>query len=116
MRTVTVDKSELLTILRKNRAIHETEYEDVMTGYQKEAVAECQNLLDCVMKGAKGVSLHINLREPKNSLKAYDRAIKMVEMNVTDSIELDITSFENYVEDNWDWTNTFAASKATYLK
>ncbi len=46
--------------------------------------------------------------------KEYDRVIKMLEMSVDTQIELSSSEFQNYVMDDWAWSDNAKLSNSTY--
>lgn len=113
MEDVTVDKAALLEALQENRANHKAIFDEAMDGYAKEAEAQLQRHLDEVRAGkVKVISVHLPM--PEEHTKDYDRAIKMVEMSVSNQITLTENDFAMYVMDDWAWKRQFLASNSTY--
>ncbi len=108
-------KTELITILKKNRDQHREIFEEACEGYQKRMIAHLQTMLNDVKRRAS-VSHHIGMSIPIDQTPDYDRAIRMLDMCVDDVIELNEQTFANYVMDDWNWTNNFLASNTRYSK
>jgi len=103
----------LLEILKKNREAHRAIFEDALVGYRKEAI----RLLDKALKDAKEgrkINTWIQLQEPVDQTKDYDRAIKMIEMSVDENIEINEGDFQCYVLDDWQWKTQFLHTNAMY--
>ena len=113
MNEVRIEKSELLEILKKNREAHRAIFEAALAGYRKKAI----QLLDKALKDAKEgrkINTWIQLQEPVDQTKDYDRAIRMIGMSVDENIEIGETDFANYVLDDWQWKQQFLTTNAMY--
>ena len=66
------------------------------------------------IKAGKVVAVQVSLPQPENHTKDYDRVIKMLEMCVNDTVELDEHTFQCYVMDDWTWKRSFLASNSNY--
>ena len=113
MKMVKVLKADLLAVLKKNFAEHQEIFEEAVEGYRKEMITHLENLIREIRSG-KRVSHHISLSQPMNQSKEYERAIRMCEMSVDDTIELDETSFACLVMDDWAWMNQFLCANSQY--
>ncbi len=113
MKNVTVDKQELLDILKKNREAHRAIFEDALEGYRNKWIEILEERLE---EARRGVQLNhgIWLNEPVDQTKDYDRAIRMVKMHIEDTIELDEKSFANFVLDDWSWSDQFVTTNSMY--
>ena len=114
MEAVIVDKGDLLVALKENRKKHREVFEKALIGYREEAI----RLLDKALKDAKAgrkVNTWIQLQEPVDQTKDYDRAIKMIEMSVDTKIEISEHDFQCYALDDWVWKKQFTATNAMYL-
>jgi len=56
------------------------------------------------------------LIQPKDYTGEYDRAIKMLEMSVDETIEITSAEFQNFVQDIWNWSRDWALSNSGYVK
>lgn len=113
MKTIKVNKSELLSHLRTNRDNHVEEYNDALILYRaalteafKEALKKAKNNED--------VDHYIKLERPQNYLDSYDNAIDMLIWSTEDIIELDQVEFKQYVRDEWNWKQAFTAVARSY--
>lgn len=113
MKTVKVKKSELLDIVQKNLAEHESIYEEAMAGYQRELLKVIDELRSKVVAGEQ-ISHSIGLTRPTSHKKSYIQAIKMLKMSIDSEIELDEIAFANYVMDDWNWKDNFILSNSFY--
>lgn len=113
MKNVTVEKGELLAALQRNRAQHEEIFKEALVGYKEEAIRQLEDFLERVRAGSMK-RVQVYLPAPENHMKDYDRVIAMVTMSVDPQIELDATSFAQYVLDDWGWKRQFLASNSGY--
>lgn len=110
---VTVDKGELLKILRENRNLHREVFEAACEGYRNKAI----ELLDGYLKELRAghrPQIAIHLPPPEDHTPDYDRVIRMYEMHLEDKIELDEETFSAYVMDDWSWKRQFLATNSSY--
>jgi hypothetical protein len=115
MRTVTLDKDELLDVLRDNRERHRVVFEKAIEGFRERAITELDRRI-ADLKARKGqVDLFVHLPEPEDHTRDYDRVIRMVEMHQGDTIELDEKAFASYVEDEWSWKREFVGTNSKYV-
>lgn len=113
METVTVRRSELLDALRTNREAHAGIVAEAIEGYQ----AECERLLLehlAAVRSGRRKRIYVDLPEPVDQTRDYDRTIRMAEMSIDDAIELTLREFAQYVMDDWSWKQAFLASNSTY--
>lgn len=113
MQTTKVKREELLTILRKNRADHQGVFEAAERGYREKAIEKLDALL-ADAKAGKKFSLTIGLVRPTSHQHDYDRAIRMLEMSVEETVVLSASDFEQYVMDRWHWARDFGATVSSY--
>ena len=116
MKSVLLDRNELLEIVRANRDKHVTDYREALTDYKKAVVnvakenlvlARTGRLEDIArMKNAPGA--------PVSYEDSYNRAIRMLELSVEEQIELEEQIFNQLVLDEWHWKHSFVAMGATY--
>ena len=114
MRTVNVNKSDLASILAENRKKHKAEYEEAFEGYIKTAIEKLEENL-AKFKEGEITKLRWNEQPPTSNVKDYDRVIKMLEMSTDDKIELTSEEFENFVQDDWHWKETWRLSNSKYM-
>ena len=110
---VEMKTAELLGILQANRAKHRGVFEQACEGYRKRAIAELESALQDARAGRR-IRRHIQLVEPEDHTKDYDRAIRMMELEVNETVELGENQFAMFVMDEWSWMGSFTASNAPY--
>jgi len=115
MKTVRINKTDLLNTLRKNREQHLIDYNDAVVEYRKALVSKLEEML-AKAKDNHTVSHHIDLAKPMSYEDSYNTAISMLDYSVDTVIELDQMEFAQYVEDNWTWNQSFAMSTLSYKK
>jgi hypothetical protein len=114
MSIVTVNKEQLLEILRKNRDAHTQEYSEIRKAFEEAFVKAAAKLLKSAKAGDYTKS-SISLSCPNSHEKDYSRIIRMLEMSVATEVQVSEDQFQQYVEDDWDWKHSFELSKSTYL-
>lgn len=116
MKTVDVNKEELLKIVTKNRESHVVDYQEMMEEYKKDVIKRLSKLLKEAKTTDVGFSHGVSNKEPENYESEYNRIISMLTMSVDVVITLSEHEYENYVLDDWSWSNGFNLSKSTYSK
>lgn len=149
VKSAVVDRNQLLSILKENKARHDALLEAAVSGYWlavKERVEQKRTefkeydnnlnsyfykltdiLLDKIEKKEKvddcghinvpkpNFNYMIDLRYPESHTAEYNRAIRSVELNVYDKIELSESEFNQYVMNDWSWKNSFILSNSLYV-
>lgn len=110
---VTVKKKELLDSLTKNRDGHRGLFLKAIEGYKAAVIKELESSLESA-KAGKEFNKFIQLEEPKDHTKDYNRIIKMLEMSVADEIEISESQFQMYVMDEWSWKDQFVTTSNQY--
>lgn len=113
MKNLKFDKQEVLNKLRANRANQEKIFLEAQEGFKEAVIRELELMLEAARKG-KAISRYLNLVEPVNQLKDYDRAIAMLEMAIDKEIELDEKQFAQYMQDDWQWKQQFLVANSVY--
>jgi fibronectin type 3 domain-containing protein len=116
MNSVKINKLELLTIVRENKAKHITEFSEAVEDYKALAVKIAKHNLELAntgdldrIKDMKSVP-----SAPTSYETDYVRAIRMLELSVDDVIELEDIIFNQLVLDEWAWKRSFATSNSIY--
>ena len=147
IKNVVINKNELLSILKENRAKHDTIFDVAISGYWIQAqntidkkkqefknyikelghdfnyeikkIANKINSKERINQTSIGISTNMNyqigLPYPENHSDEYNRAIRAVELNVYDKIELSEQEFNQYIMNNWAWRNSFINSNSNYV-
>jgi len=114
MKQVKLNKAELIQTIKKNMELHVKEYNEMMDVFRTMASQKVGYLLKEI-DGGDDFNLSIDLEKPRSSEKSYLNALEMLEMEVEENVILDNREFKQLVKDEWDFSRSFAMSKAAYL-
>ena len=114
MEEVKVSVTAILDIVRVNRGNHRAEFERACDGFLVKAQQELERHLSDIKAGHK-IAIRINLPEPEDHTKDYDRVIKMLEMSVDENVIIQSDDFANFVMDDWQWKPAWTASNTAYM-
>ena len=116
MKTVKIKREELLAVVRENKEKHIAEYNESVEDFKKAVVVITKNNLKLVNTGElDSIAKVKNLPAVPNSYEqSYTRAIRMLELSIEDIIELDDTTFNQLVLDEWGWKSNFQLSGSLY--
>lgn len=112
---VTVRKIELLAAIRKNRDGHRDEFEQALVGYRAAAIRELDAMLVDAREGRR-IRRSVELVEPQDHTKDYERVIRMLEMSTAEEIVISEVQFSQYVLDEWGWMGAFKGSTRQYVR
>lgn len=113
MDKINVNKEQLIDKLKENRAKHRGIFLEATDAYRKMAIAELDKSLE-LAKAGKKIRRSIDLMEPSDHTKDYDRAIGMLEMSQDTDIQLSERDYNSYVLDDWAWRQQFLYSNSSY--
>jgi hypothetical protein len=113
--SVTIKKAELLAVMKKNRDSHRDIFLKAQEGYRKMVIQELDGMLSDARQGFE-IRRSVELEEPVDKTKDYDRVIKMMEMSTADEISISETQFSQYVLDEWGWSHQFTTTNSKYSK
>lgn len=113
MKTVTVNRNELMKIVKANRATHASEFEQAKANYRGKVLEALDARRLAIANGDK-IDLLFRLPEPQNHTDDYDRVISMLELSIDITIMLDTNEFDQYVRDNWVWSSAAKLINASY--
>lgn len=139
-RRVRIERQKLLEILRKNRADHVQRYEAARKAYvwqsREKATAQLAEARKFLVHAEERLAVVLNqleeldekdtrivlvqrveldLPRPESFEACYDTVIRMVELDVRDTLELTPVEFSRFVEDDWDWSSDFDRTSKLYL-
>lgn len=112
-RTIKVKKSELIETLKRHKENHIIEYDKAVKAYKLETLEQLKKLLENAENDK--LNLKLNLTEPINNIKNYDKIISMFEWEVEDFVELDQDEFKEYVLDENRFTEQAKISNVLYF-
>lgn len=105
--------AEVLETVKKNRDEHASIVEEANVGF----LVKAKELLEAKLaslKDGKIVPLNVTLAVPQNCTSEYDTIIKMLSMHTEEHVTLGANEVQMFIEDKWEWTNTFLATNAMY--
>ncbi len=116
MRSVKVNKVELMKILQDNKKKHIKEFDESVKDYKKAALKVAKEHVDLAKSGDldKIAKIRAMPQRPASYEDSYNRAIRMMELSVDEVIELEEQIFNQLVLDEWMWKTAFTASSALY--
>ena len=116
MRSVKMNKDELLKIVRENKIKHVKEYEEAVGDYKALVYKIASDNL--VLARTEDLDKFKEIKSlplaPRSYENDYTRAIRMLELSVDTVIELEDDVFNQLVLDEWAWKRVFSAMSATY--
>lgn len=114
MGIITVKKAELLTVLKKNKEAHRELFLEAQKGFRELAIDELDRMLKDAREG-KHIKLAVQLEQPVDYTKDYNRIIRMLEMSVEEEIKITEDEFSRYVMDDWGWKRQFVTTTSNYV-
>lgn len=124
MENIQINRTTLLEILQTNRAQHIKEYEEAVVDHKALSIKVAKENAKQMKANVKAVNagkLYQHLTGLKNGPQAptshekeYNRAIRAVELDVRETIELQEDVFNQLVMDEWTWKEAFTVSNTTY--
>lgn len=116
MKSVKMNRLELLNIVKDNAAKHLVDYDESVIDF-KVLVAKLAkiNLKLANTGDLKEIAKMKRIpQEPVAYADNYNRAIRMLELSVEDTIEIEEHIFNQLVLDEWTWKQSFVATGAMY--
>jgi hypothetical protein len=111
----TVKKEALLEILRANREQHRDDFEKAVEGYRHRKLAQLEDQIDAITCGRIHTKFEA-LPVPQDHTVDYDRVIRLVELDINDTMTLDEDEVAMFVMDDWHWKREFATTNAYYVQ
>ena len=109
----TVKKDELTEVLTANREGHRVKFLAAQAAYRTRVIEMLdQRLADA--RAGRHIDLAFRLPVPEDHTADYDRELRMLGMEIEDTVHLDSRLFDQLVMDNWSWTQAFATTNAAY--
>jgi hypothetical protein len=122
MQNIKVDKNKLISILETNRSKHLKEYQEAVIEYRKAAKKLLKDALKAIVPETDPIvtdkelkNLYLTLQAPKHYLTQYDLALGMLQLGSEDVVELTVSDYTTYVQDDWQWKDSFKISNSSYL-
>lgn len=114
MDTIQVLKENLIEVLKTNKVGHRSAFEKALEGWHITVVSELEKML-CDAKENKDRQFYANWPRPEDHTDEYDRHIQMLEMDINDTVELDMQEFAQFVQDDWGWKRQWNTSNFGYI-
>lgn len=116
MRSVKVNKIDLLKTVQENLEKHIAEYNESVEDYKSAVIKVAEKNLELAKtRDLDQIAKHRGFPSAPRSHEAeYNRAIRMLQMSVDIDIELEETIFNQLVLDEWAWKDNFAMMASTY--
>lgn len=114
---ITVNKDRLIAKLKENLELHKADYEEAKIGYRVKLMADLAQTLDRVGNATDEEVLSfkaVPFNPPHSYAKEYEDAILMAEWTEGDTVLLDLTTFKQYVQNEWSWSGSFEVMNTTY--
>ena len=107
-----MNREEWLGIVRTNKDKHVAEFVEAVADYKQAVLKIAQDNLKVAKSGdlAKFKKMEDFPNEPQSYENSYKRAIRMLELSVEDTIEVEEDVFNQLVLDEWNWKSMFSAS------
>lgn len=115
MKTVKLHRNKLLVVLTDNRAKHRELFEKAFDGYRQECITILTTNLELLHKNKRQI-VHFGERPPEDHTAEYDQVIRMLEMSVDEVVELSHSEFSQYVQDDWNWKQSWSVSNMKYTE
>lgn len=115
---VTVKVSDLITLVRDNRATHRNVFEEALAGFRLAANRALNERIDEIAN-REIVSLVFTLPIPEDHTDDYSRVLTMLEMTLAagqELITLDSSEQAQFVMDDWAWKRAFGETSTFYGK
>ena len=128
--TVRVSKLFLLEALKANRIEHEKTYYEIINArqqklleglaglrpkFEEKLVIEIQRMTDDAEYTPSVPVLGLHELKPENHTKDYDRVITLLEASLDEEFELSSSEFNQYVNDDWSWKQSFTTCSGMYM-
>jgi len=112
MHSVKINRNELLGIVRQNKEKHIKEFNEAVEDFKKAVIKVSEENIALVNEGK--IELKSIPIKPVSYESSYTRAIRMLELSVDTEIELELHDFDQLVQDEWQWKQTFSTMNSTY--
>lgn len=115
MHNVKMNRLELLKIVKANAKKHVTDYDEAVIDYKAAVIKVAKANLKIANTGELEKLVFQKMpTTPVNYADNYTRAIRMLELSVEDTIDVEEHIFNQLVLDEWGWKQAFTAQAAFY--
>lgn len=112
--TINAKTEVILEKLKENRKKHIEIYDEAMKNFKSRAIELLKKKIEEINSSQKIEAVSVQLKLPQSYVKEYDMAIRALEYNVDDTIQLDQDQIEKYINDNWQWMDSFLVGSMNY--
>lgn len=112
--TIKADKAHLIETLKTNRDEHREIFLKAQEVYRQQMIAEMERALQEARDGGvirRGYTLPV----PEDHTADFNTVIQMMEWHKGKTVKLTTHEFRTYIENEWGWAPSFAASTASYV-
>ena len=117
--TLKVPAEKLLKKLKENRQMHEENYQKALVEFKEKAITALKRRA-CLLEGDRAVLIpkifQFDLPIPVNYVSAYDEVVEKLEFSEQKEVEVSGEQYRAWVNDEWDWSHSFASSTMWYNK
>lgn len=111
---INVEREKLLAILKKNKAIHDKEYLQLLDAFYNNVATVAHSIAEQAERCDASLSLRIDVIRPVSNSKDYENTIGMLELSSDAMFKLSEKDYKKYVLDEWDWSSAHAFTKSSY--
>jgi hypothetical protein len=113
--SVMVDRKKVIEIVKQNKEAHIAEVIEAKKRWQTKMMQLAQKIIEVGPKLKKFPrALHLLRSEPESHAKDFDKALKMLELDVRDTIELPPRLFGQLILNQWDWSGSHSYMNFAY--
>lgn len=117
MQTVRVDKNDLVAKIRANMLEHEETYRSAVAAYREQQLALLERLLTDAKNEVPIDHLALSrMPVPENHMGDYRRALRMLEMEIRNEVDLEEFEYRQFVDDEWGWRKAWEANTVAYAR
>jgi sensor c-di-GMP phosphodiesterase-like protein len=114
MDTITVRKSDLISTLETNREEHRSIFLKAQDRYRERFIELLEQRLEDARQG-RSFDQWIRLPVPEDHTRDFDTAIEMLHWDTGENVTIDRHDFQRYVQNNWEWQQSFTANTVAYV-
>jgi DNA-directed RNA polymerase subunit F len=112
--TVTVDKKQLIEKLTTNLKNHKKKYQQAYASWKKESIEALKKAIKNVENDKQLIGNILDVM-PQDKSDEYEDAIRMLEWDTNNTIELDQQQFNAFINDEWDWSQHWTTVNTKYF-
>ena len=113
MEEITVNKAKLIETMKGNRAKHHDIVVEAQEGFRDAVIKRLDSMLAQARDGKK-IDIAVGLVLPEDHTDEYDTVIGMLELDINDTVDLDVHQYRQWVQDQWGWQRSFTTNNAYY--